>query len=476
MEWPIFFRDSLKTGNKDSNVAICTLWTEKKKILKNVSDEKYNICGNLYNANGINYIIKNVLANPLIRYIVLCGRDLRFSGEAFANFMRNGIDEKGSIIGGFGNIDMNIGKENIEKFRENVELIDMRGKEGEIESRINELKRREAFMEPVVIGEVEERQTRIDSDGGCFAVKENTISRAWLRMIDIIMKYGEEKDTEYGIKQKEVLNIITVIDEEKTTMAPWLNISDEDLKKYYPKVLTGEKIGDVNYTYGERLFNHPMSNINEQWKKETDITFNQVENAIEHLKKVPYTRRAIAFTWNVALDSKSDSAPCITQVSWNISNGKLYQTVIIRSSDTFGGWPMNVFALRELQRRVAKEVGIKIGSLTVVSNSAHVYENNWIECENIIKKHYTGGRMEMELEKSGYFIIFLEGKEIVAQHYLPEGRKTKFVFRGGSASEIYRRILHENLVNRMDHAAYLGMELTKAETALKEGKEYRQDM
>ncbi|MBC8217695.1 MAG: hypothetical protein H8E73_04465, partial [Planctomycetes bacterium] len=67
---------------KDSNVAICTLWTEKKKILKNVSDEKYNICGNLYNANGINYIIKNVLANPLIRYIVLCGRDLRFSGEA----------------------------------------------------------------------------------------------------------------------------------------------------------------------------------------------------------------------------------------------------------------------------------------------------------------------------------------------------------------------------------------------------------
>ncbi|MEM3426463.1 MAG: DUF4346 domain-containing protein, partial [Thermoproteota archaeon] len=40
---------------------------------------------------------------------------------------------------------------------------------------------------------------------------------------------------------------------------------------------------------------------------------------------------------------------------------------------------------------------------------------------------------------------------------------------------LYRRILNENLVSRLDHAAYLGKELTRAEIALREGKPYVQD-
>ncbi|MBO6105062.1 MAG: DUF4346 domain-containing protein, partial [Methanobrevibacter sp.] len=48
-------------------------------------------------------------------------------------------------------------------------------------------------------------------------------------------------------------------------------------------------------------------------------------------------------------------------------------------------------------------------------------------------------------------------------------------FEGKTASEIYEEIIEKGLVTRLDHAAYLGKELEKAEIAMLTGKEYVQD-
>ena len=40
----------------------------------------YSVIGNLYTTYGLNYLIRNVLANPRIRYIILPGPDLTGSG------------------------------------------------------------------------------------------------------------------------------------------------------------------------------------------------------------------------------------------------------------------------------------------------------------------------------------------------------------------------------------------------------------
>ena len=44
-----------------------------------------------------------------------------------------------------------------------------------------------------------------------------------------------------------------------------------------------------------------------------------------------------------------------------------------------------------------------------------------------------------------------------------------------TARAIYEEIQRRNLISRMEHAAYLGMELEKAEIALKLNKKYVQD-
>ena len=49
------------------------------------------------------------------------------------------------------------------------------------------------------------------------------------------------------------------------------------------------------------------------------------------------------------------------------------------------------------------------------------------------------------------------------------------VISATTAQAIYEEILRRDLISRMEHSAYLGMELEKAEIALKLNKTYIQD-
>ena len=71
------------------------------------------------------------------------------------------------------------------------------------------------------------------------------------------------------------------------------------------------------------------------------------------------------------------------------------------------------------------------------------------------------------------FKIILEDnliKAILYQNY----EKTA-VIQAKTARAIYEEILRRDLISRLEHAAYLGMELEKAEIALKLNKQYIQD-
>lgn len=91
------------------------------------------------------------------------------------------------------------------------------------------------------------------------------------------------------------------------------------------------------------------------------------------------------------------------------------------------------------------------------------------------------------LDPSGYFTIHVDRQQhrIVARHFsaYAQGRsqtassgepRPDMVFLGNTAVEISTAILERKLVSRMDHAAYLGRELLKAEVALQTGRPYTQ--
>lgn len=83
---------------------------------------------------------------------------------------------------------------------------------------------------------------------------------------------------------------------------------------------------------------------------------------------------------------------------------------------------------------------------------------------------------EWHADPKGYFLIRVneKRKRIEAGFCTYKHIITKMV-HGTNAIEIYNSIVKKRLISRLEHAAYLGKELYKAELALKYGKKYRQE-
>ncbi len=458
----------LLLGSTGSSAVVCTLWTPKAAFAR-FDKETYFALGNLYSIDGINLLIRNLLLNPHCRTLVVTGHDLSGSGEALLAFFsgRKGDYEpdEGLPAGAIGLV------------RANVSAIDMRKKPlSEVEAFLKGLAGKKGAAPPYAEPKSYPIPPRkldptLDSEEAGYFIRHKTIANAWLEALSLVDKFGAVKRTEYGNKMREIFNLVAVINEDDGSLAEFFPFTAKDLEAYLPSILTPERPAAISYTYGSRLFS-----------REDRMNADQVTLAIEHLKRTPHTRRAVAFTWRVSEDSGSEHPPCLTQIVWGIREGRLFQTVVFRSHDIFSGWPMNLLALRKLQQNVAKEVGVKTGALTCVSNSAHVYEDKFGKMREILNKYYHHHHHHrpspaLIIDPRGSFVICLkrEAGEVFVDHFSTAHKKTGYFFRGREAKEIISNILNENLVSRLDHAYYLGKELERAFRALREGKPYVQD-
>ncbi len=87
-------------------------------------------------------------------------------------------------------------------------------------------------------------------------------------------------------------------------------------------------------------------------------------------------------------------------------------------------------------------------------------------------------KSETALDFEGMFKIAIDRNEkvLVAIHYTSiDMTKPVNIIKGKTAESVYLEIVKAGLVSQLDHAAYLGSELLKAEIALQTGKEYVQD-
>ena len=81
---------------------------------------------------------------------------------------------------------------------------------------------------------------------------------------------------------------------------------------------------------------------------------------------------------------------------------------------------------------------------------------------------------EWHPDPKGYFLIRLNKKRIEVGFVTNKHNVTKLIY-GTSAITIYNTIVRKRLLTRLEHAAYLGKELYKAELALQYGKKYIQE-
>jgi thymidylate synthase len=163
------------------------------------------------------------------------------------------------------------------------------------------------------------------------------------------------------------------------------------------------------YTYHQRLFRYVVPTLG---------PIDQIEHIAEQLAKAPHTRRAQAITWKVWEDRSCDDPACLQSVWCRITPAEvgvgseelgaagegsktapnsqpptptpqllLNMNVRFRSNDAYKAAMMNMFALVQLQRRIAGRVAevsgrpIGLGRYCHIADSYHIYGFNLKEFE-----------------------------------------------------------------------------------------------
>lgn len=162
----------------------------------------------------------------------------------------------------------------------------------------------------------------------------------------------------------------------------------EDLQEYVMEVLDGIKDHWVRssaddpeetrweYTYHQRLFGYSVPGL--------DKTYDQIELIAERLARTPYTRRAQAITWKVWEDNFCYDPACLQSIWCRLLPGEddvwvLNTNVRFRSNDAYKAAFMNMFALTQLQVRIAGRISalagrqVKLGRYVHQADSYHIY-------------------------------------------------------------------------------------------------------
>jgi dihydropteroate synthase-like protein len=125
---------------------------------------------------------------------------------------------------------------------------------------------------------------------------------------------------------------------------------------------------------------------------------------------------------------------------------------------------------------VPKDLGIDLLMLKDKRIREELY-NKEVEAEARVTTA-TGKSEATILDTNGLFKIAVDRTEetIVALHFATlQTEKPLNIIKGKTAENVYAKIVEMGLITRLDHAAYLGSELSKAEIASRTGKEYIQD-
>ena len=227
----------------------------------------------------------------------------------------------------------------------------------------------------------------------------NTITKAWEQSLLELYAHGCNISTQYDKPgdppSKDATMLITITN---PTQEPMIHLDMpggfEDLQEYCMEVCDGIKdhwVRDKNdpndkrweYTYHQRLFNYDIPTL---------APIDQIETICQQLTKTGFSRRAQAITWKVYEDTTCYDPACLQSIWCRITEHDnipyLNMNVRFRSNDAYKAAFMNIFALVQLQQKIANRITqlsgreIQIGRYCHIADSYHIYGSNMEEFHN----------------------------------------------------------------------------------------------
>lgn len=230
------------------------------------------------------------------------------------------------------------------------------------------------------------KKMRTDFDNNFIAY---SVEGAWIKMANAVLEYGEEVNGTLELNNVKVL-----------IQNPGNNLlrSRHNFSLHYylgEMIWYGAGVNDVRF----------ISKFGKVWEKLSDDGetnnsaygyilkrkhgFNQITKMIELLKKDPHSRRAV-MNINVpnrnVIETKDEQCTIALQVL--LRNGKLNMTGVMRSNDLWTGTPYDLFYFTEIQKYIARKLGVEVGTYTHFVSSLHIYDRNINDVEKSINNFW----------------------------------------------------------------------------------------
>ncbi len=221
---------------------------------------------------------------------------------------------------------------------------------------------------------------------------------AWFQCLSAILEKGQvyritrgsyagERRLEFDFitvrVRKPAHQIIPLIPEGLSIPAP---TSMEYVNNYLQYLLTGNKTGTEDYTYGERLV-EPKVKVEEivvdkrgnhlKMVKDMPLKVNQIEEVIKIYKIEGYGTNQAIMEIGMPSDIKLKDPPCLRLIDTRVRYGKLHFIIYFRSWDLWGGFPSNLGGLQLVKQYMAEEIGVEDGEIIACSKGLHLYEFAW---------------------------------------------------------------------------------------------------
>lgn len=519
---PITCKDNLILGLAP-NLVVVSGWTMPERLASLIPANHYSAIGSLYSRErGINFLLRNLIANPAISHVIalkLTSRDQNSKSvdflESFFKYRyqirENELGVKEAVV------QLIDSKEQAITIDTEIPLIYLNSVLNYIQFQVfNDLDQailaikqihQETALSKSLIQEKFQQNNKYPTsdlrklgikfpektiawdqkpapDNG-IVVKPDNLFQGWLKLSDLILKFGKQSRSRKGLRILQLLNLVTSIDieqhfatEQKVDFSK-LAFSESYYQSYIASLLNSNQSNNnieqsnkcnpnyVSYGYSDRIYKYFQT--------------NQLEKVVNALRKNPHSTSVINL-WDSKLDAESDIPPCLTNLGFKIENNQLHLTATFRSHDIFGAWYLNSSALLALHQKVLFSLNLtnlKSGYLTIISQAAHIYEYAFTEAEENVKRFLRKDKQKNRYQDPcGSFLVEItkdkQNQKVIQVLQEYQGKIVNKI-KGNNVKKLYNEILENAPYLEREHCLYLGSELQKAAIAIALDIDYRQD-
>jgi thymidylate synthase len=497
---PLHFGDRLKIINPHGTIGVVTLWSKPDYVIERFREagvdldpatSPFAVFGTLY-GNGLREMLRNLLYNPQIQTLLICGHDRSGSKRELENFFKHGLEMFPAFVRykspgkGIEVVSARIRKTN--RIIDDLVKPDTFGQKPYITSLGDPLEEDTMHMieyffdswQSELLPEIERKKIPLpevevpyfpSNPRGHVVVRDNVLD-AWKEVLYLLTRFGQRVTLTKG-DRLELQHVKMVVEKPKFEAEEQLRAAyliPERLRRYQEEILQREIRHDETYNYGHRL--------------RTYFGLDTLKACVWRLKRDPEDRKTYVALWDTSrdmiphIDEGSEEQlglppmggrPCLVSLYFRKFDDKLTLSATFRTHNAMDAYPMNLYGLMAIQKWVASEAGLATGAIVVISHSLGLDPKELDRAMMIIGQR----PFQVNLDPMGYFRLTLDGNEILVEHRFED--VTLKEYRGKTAVSLQHQIARDVALSDINHAIYLGRQLAKAEMALKDGGEFVQD-